>query len=212
MTDKEYLRSLRKPTEKDPLRVLFSACLIGALCGVDGTSNSEYPHIKDLAKYPNVKITSFCPEDHSFGTPRETPDISGGHGGDVLDGKASVITESGKIITEGMIKGAEKMLQMAQENNIELAIMMDISAACGSQVIYKGHRLLPNHEYQIGMGVCAELLHRNGFKIISQRDYRSLDMLISKLDPNHIPNPKAIDHDETDWYKEYFGKNYKLND
>ena len=83
--------------------------------------------------------------------------------------------------------------------------MMDVSAACGSQVIYKGHRLSENPQYQIGMGVCAALLQRNGFKIVSQRDYRSLDILFSKIDADHIPNKSFLDHDETDWYKEYFG-------
>jgi len=206
MTDKEYLKSLRNPTDKDPLRVLLSSCLIGTLCGADGSSYGEYPHIRDLATYPNVQITAFCPENFSFGTPREIPDISGGNGADVLDGNAIVITETGKNITEGMIKAAEKMLEVAQLNRIEIAVMMDVSAACGSQVIYKGHRLSEKPKYQIGMGVCAELLNRNGFKIISQRDFKSLDLLISKIDSNHTPNNIAIDHDETKWYKEYFSK------
>ena len=123
-----------------------------------------------------------------------------------MDGKASVITETGKDITEGMLSAAKKMLQIAQENEIELAIMMDVSATCGSQVIYKGHRLNQNPQYQIGMGVCAELLTRNGFKIISQRDYKSLDILLTKIDSDHLPDKTAIDHDETDWYREYFNK------
>ena len=204
MTDKKYLRSLRTPTKNDPLRILVSACLMGVLCGADGSSYGQYPHIRALANYPNVRITSFCPEDYSFGTPREIPDIQGGNGADVLDGKAMVITETGKDFTEGMVKAAQKILEVAQLNKIELAIMMDVSAACGSQVIYKGHRLSENPEYQIGMGVCAEMLKRNGFKIISQRDYRSLDILLSKIDGSHISNPTALDHNETEWYKEYF--------
>lgn len=204
MTDKEYLHSLRVPTNSDPLRVLVSACLVGTLCGADGSSYGDYPHIKTLAKHNNVQITSFCPENFAFGTPREIPDISGGNGADVLDGKARVITETGKDITKGMLDAAQKMLQIAQDRNIELAIMMDVSAACGSQVIYKGHRLSQNPQYQIGMGVCAQLLARNGFKIISQRDFKSLDILWSKIDPSHISDNTTIDHDETEWYRDYF--------
>ena len=162
--------------------------------------------VKTLANNSNVQITSFCPENYSFGTPREIPDISGGNGADVLDGKASVITETGNDITKGMLNAARKMLQIARESKIELAIMMDVSAACGSQVIYKGHRLSQNPQYQIGMGVCAEMLTRNEFKIISQRDFKSLDILLTKIDPKHIPDNAAIDHDETDWYKQYFTK------
>lgn len=206
MTDKNYLRSLRTPSENEPLRILVSSCLIGTLCGADGSSYGDYPHIRSLAKYSNVQITSFCPENFSFGTPREIPDINDGNGADVLDGNAIVITETGKNITEGMIDAAKKMLEIAQLNDIEIAVMMDVSAACGSQVIYKGHRLSPNPQYQIGMGVCAEMLTRNGFKVISQRDFKSLDILLSKVDSNHISDDTAIDHDQTDWYKEYFGK------
>jgi len=39
-----------------------------------------------------------------------------------------------------MIKGSEKMLEIAINEGVELAVMMDISAACGSQVIYSGNR------------------------------------------------------------------------
>ena len=204
MTDKDYLNHLRIPSKDDPLRILTSACLVGVLCGVDGTSNGHYPNVVDIARYENVKMIPFCPEDFAFGTPREIPDLEGGNGSDVLDGKAKVIDESGRDVTSKMIEGAQKMLQVAQENKVELAIMMDISAACGSQVIYKGHRLSPEPAYQIGMGVCAELLHRHGVKIISQRDFASIEILLSKLDPEHQINEAAIDHDQTEWYQTYF--------
>lgn len=204
MTDKTYLNNLRCPTPEHPLRILFSACLLGTLCGANGSSYGTYPHIIKLAEYTNVNITSFCPEDFVLGTPREIPDIEGGTGASVLDGNAIVITESGKDVTQAMLKAAHKMLQVAIDNKIELAIMMDVSAACGSQVIYQGHRLSESPAYQIGMGVCAELLHRNGFKIISQRDFAALEILLSKINPQHSIDPNAIDHDQTAWYKEYF--------
>ncbi|MEO1418204.1 MAG: 2-thiouracil desulfurase family protein [Bacteroidota bacterium] len=206
MVDRSYIQSLRIPTSQDPLRILVSACLIGIRCGADGSSYGAYPHIKALMDDPHVQLTAFCPEHFSFGTPREIPDIQGGNGGDVLDGKATVVTETGKDVTEGMIRAAQQMLQIAQEQKIELAIMMDVSAACGSQVIYKGHRLSPDPIYQIGLGVCAELLKRHGYKIMSQRDFRSFDLLLGKIKPSHISDLTAIDHDETQWYKEYFGK------
>lgn len=34
------------------------------------------------------------------------------------------------------------MLQEAKEFDVELAVMMDVSAACGNQVIYFGNRLV----------------------------------------------------------------------
>ncbi len=206
MTDKEYLNNLRIPTKNEPLRILFSSCLLGSLCGVDGSSSGSYPHIKAFLEYPNVQVFSFCPEDAVLGTPRETPDCEGGDGADVLNGKARVITESGKDVTAQMIKGAEKMLQVAKNGEIELAIMMDASGACGSQVIYKGHRMLPNPKYQAGMGVAAALLSRNNVKLISQRDYKSLEIILSKIDTDHQIDETALDHDQIDWYKQYFKK------
>ena len=96
------------------------------------------------------------------------------------------------------------MLQIAIEEKIEIAVMMDVSAACGSQVIYSGNRFAPNKKYQIGAGVCAALLMKEGFKVVSQRDYASLEILYSKLDPAHMIDTSKIDHHQIAWYKEYF--------
>jgi uncharacterized protein YbbK (DUF523 family) len=211
MTDKEYLNNLRIPTKDNPLRILSSACLLGERCGVDGTSNGEYPSVLKLMQYQNVQLIPFCPEDYVFGTPRETPDCDGGTGDDVLDGRARVITQTGKDITSEMIRASLKMLHIAQDNNVELAVLMDVSGACGSQVIYKGSRFAEMPAYQIGMGVCAAQLNRNGIKIVSQRDYASLEILYSKIDPLHIIQNNAKDHDQTEWYVNYFEKGNKQN-
>ena len=206
MTNKNHLHSLRTPTKKNPLRVLSSACLLGQLCGVDGTSNGVYQSALQLMKYDTIQLIPFCPEDFVLGTPRETPDCSGGNGHDVLDGTAKVVTQSGKDITDKMIQASLKMLEIAQKNDVELAFLMDVSGACGSQVIYNGSRFSENPQYQIGMGICAAQLDRNGIKIISQRDFASLEILYTKLNPDHRVNEAAIDHHETKWYIDYFGK------
>lgn len=206
MTDQDYLKHLRIPTAENPLRILVSACLTGVLCGVNGDNYGEYPSVLKLLKYSNVKIIPFCPEDYSFGTPREMCDIYGGDGDDVLNGKAKVLTETGIDWSEGMIKAANKMLEVAENNKIELAVMMDISAACGSQVIYDGNRYAENKLYQIGKGVCTARLTKAGFNVISQRDFAALEILYSKIDKNHHIDEQAIDHNEGEWYKEYFNK------
>ncbi len=204
MTDKQYLKSLRIPTQADPLRIMMSACLSGIKCGYDGSAYGEYPGALKILEYNSVRLIKFCPEEYSFGTPREMCDIHGGTGMDVLEGRAKVLTESGIDWTEGMIKASEKMLEIALIQKVELAILMDISAACGSQVIYEGNRFAENKVYQIGAGVCGAQLIRNGIKVISQRDFASLEILYSKLDPNHSINEAALDHHENSWYKEYF--------
>ena len=204
MPDKNYLKNLRVPTKENPLRILVSACMIGIKCGIDGTAYGEYPSVLKLMNYDTVKLISFCPEDFSFGTPRAMCDIHGGTGLDVLEGKAKVLTSDGIDWTEGMVKASEKMLEVARTNDIELAIMMDVSAACGNHVIYDGNRYAENKKYQIGMGVCGAQLHRAGYKIISWREYESLEILYSKIDSSHVINPEAKDFDEHEWYIGYF--------
>lgn len=204
MTDKEYLKQLRIPTKDNPLRILMSACLTGLLCGYDGSSYGEYPSVLKLLKYETVKSVRFCPEEFSFGTPREMCDIHGGNGLDVLNGNAKVLTESGTDWTKDMIRASEKMLEISMKEKIEIAVLMDTSAACGSQVIYDGNRFSENKKYQIGMGVCAAQLVRNGIKVISQRDYASLEILYSKVDTRHQIDKTKLDHHEIEWYKEYF--------
>lgn len=206
MTDREYLNNLRIPSKDNPLRILMSACLTGITCGYDGSANGEYPSALKFLNYDTVKITTFCPEEYSFGSPREMCDIYGGTGMDVLNGKAKVLTETGIDWSDGMVKASEKMLELAKKENIEIAIMMDISAACGSQVIYDGNRFDENKIYQIGSGVSAAQLMRNGFKVISQRDFASLEILYSKIDNQHTFDSSKVDHHETEWYKGYFNK------
>lgn len=69
------IQNLRIPTKENPLRILISACLIGKLCGYDATANGEYPSALKFLTFENVKLIPFCPEEYSFGTPREMCDI-----------------------------------------------------------------------------------------------------------------------------------------
>lgn len=202
--DPAALTDLRTPTPTEPLRVLLSGCLMGLPCGVDGSDNGMGGVLTDLVTLPTVKAFSFCPEDHGLGTPRTLPDIHGGDGADVLDGTARVLDEHGTDLTEGMIRGAQAMLSFAQANQIELAILTDMSAACGSQVISDGCRLEADRKYQIGVGVSTALLLRNGFPVVSQRDFRTLGKIRRLLDPEFIPDPEAPDHHEKEWYRTYF--------
>jgi len=201
---KEEIQKFPTCTVENPLRILVSACLAGTLCGVDGSSNGDAYWIKKLIALPNAKTTLFCPEEFSFGTPRNLPDIHGGDGFDVLDGKAKVLTDKGENWSEGMIAAAHEMLKLAQANRIDIAILMDMSAACGSQVISNGCRLNSERKYRKGPGVAAALLLRHGFKVVSQRDYRTLEYLHNKLDPLHPIDESVIDHHENAWYQSYF--------
>jgi uncharacterized protein YbbK (DUF523 family) len=191
-------------TTKTPLKVLVSACITGVACGSDASSyGAPYPNTARLLALPNVAAVLFCPEDFALGTPRDIPDIQGGDGFDVLDGRATVVTAAGRDCTREILDAAEAMLALAQREQVEIALLMDISAACGSQVIYLGAR--SHGVYQRGQGVCAALLTRHGIPVVSQRDFRTLDLISHKLDPTIHVRPDSVDHHETEWYRTHFG-------
>lgn len=198
------LTNMRPVTPENPLRLLFSACLSGRACIYDGSDLGEDDFFAGLLKLPTVSAAFFCPEDALFGTPRALCDIHGGNGFDVLDGKASVLTHEGVDWTEPMRTAARRMLAVAQAHRAEAAILLDISAACGVQVISLGARGVPERAYQKGPGVCAAQLIRHGIPVLSQRDDRSLQLLRSHLEPGFMPDPEALDHHEREWYRGYF--------
>jgi uncharacterized protein YbbK (DUF523 family) len=189
---------------EQPLRILASGCLAGEHCGYDGTSYGEHATVAKLFGQPNVQVFNFCPEDFSFGTPRALCNLHGGDGFDVLDGHAQVQTEDGENWTDGMTEAAKHMLELATAKRVHVAVLMDISGACGSQVIYDGPRHLK--VYRRGPGVCAALLIRGGIPVVSQRDLRTLALIFCKLGHEELGPPVGSrDHHESEWYREYFG-------
>lgn len=193
-----------RPTAEKPLVVMMSACLGGIHCGVDGSTNGDHADLRSWLIRPEVRIVKFCPEDFSFGTPRMTPDSHGGNGFDVLDGKARSLAEDGTDWTEGMVKAAYAMRDLALKEHVELAILMDISGACGSTVTYSGSRFAENKRYQKGPGVAAAALMRGGIPVISQRDDRSLRLLRELLEGTSSVISDERDHWEKEWYQAYF--------
>jgi uncharacterized protein YbbK (DUF523 family) len=189
-------------TPENPLCVLVSGCIAGRPCGADGSTYGEHPTPASLLALPNVRAIAFCPEDFAFGTPRATPDIHGGDGFDVLEGRARVLTDDGEDWTDGMVRAAGAMLELARQHEVRLALLMDISAACGSQVIYDGRRRLKM--YRAGAGVAAAVLIRGGLSVVSQRDFKTLRMLFARLGRPDLAPPETIDHHETAWYRDYF--------
>src|SRR5262245_54809272 len=147
----EAVDALRRPSTADPLRVLVSGCLAAWPCGVDGSDNGVGAVLERLFQLPTMRVVAFCPEQYGIGTPRTTPDIHGGDGFDVLARTAKVLDEHGIDLTEKMIAGARAMLERALAERIELAILTDMSAACGSQVISDGCRLVPSRRYRKGV-------------------------------------------------------------
>ena len=202
----ELLSKLRRATSEDPLRVLVSGCMAGWPCGVSGTPHDTTATATRVLSHPRVRVIPFCPEAHALGVPRTTPDIHGGDGIDVLRGRARVLDEDGNDLTRAMLSGAEAMREVARDHDVELALLMDMSAACGSQVISDGCRFDEARRYRIGVGVAAAILLEDGVLVVSQRDHATLERLIHHLDPSHVVDEAALDHHQIPWYRAYFAR------
>ena len=202
------LDGLREPTAGDPWRVLVSGCLAGWRCGVDGTDYGLPVTLESLMVLPTFRALAFCPEQHALGTPRTMPDIHGGDGVDVVLGRAKVFDENGVDLTAKMLEGAHAMVVFAQKAGAELAILTDMSAACGSQVISDGCRLVGERRYQKGVGVATALLLDAGIPVVSQRDFHTLSLLRKRLDPGFEPPAEARDHHDHPWTLEHLPKRH----
>lgn len=198
------LHFLRRPSEAQPWRVLVSACLLGRPVGVNGTDYGLGKVLADFFAHRLIHAVGFCPEAYALGIPRFTPDIHGGDGVAVLQGRAYVRDEHGTDITREMLDGAQAMVALAREERVDLAILTDVSGACGTQVIYDGSRFAEPKKYQRGTGVAAAALLSAGVHVVSQRDDRTLGRLWAILDPNAPPTGDGLDHHEREWYRSYF--------
>lgn len=194
---------LREPTAQNPWRVLVSGCLAGWRCGVEGGDYGFGALFAELFALPTLCALPFCPEQYGLGTPRTMPDIHGGDGFDVISGRAKVFDEHGRDLTEQMLAGARAMLAFAEQGRAELAILTDMSAACGSQVISDGCRMIAERRWQRGVGVATALLLEAGIPVVAQRDYETLGLLRSRLQPGHRVPADARDHHEHPWVLEH---------
>lgn len=195
----DVLAALRAPTADDPWRVLVSGCLAAWPCGVEGHDYGLGEVLRDLLALPTVRALPFCPEQHALGTPRTMPDLHGGDGVDALAGRARVLDERGADLTDAMIAGARAMVAFAREARAEIAILTDASAACGSQVISDGCRLVPVRRHRKGVGVATAAILEAGIPVVSQRDHRTIAAIRARLDPGFRPPGGLLDHHDHPW-------------
>ncbi|MGI6779006.1 MAG: DUF523 domain-containing protein [Acetivibrionales bacterium] len=141
--------------------VLVSACLAGLNCKYNGGNNLNTEICNMVARGEAIPV---CPEQlGGCPTPRPAAEIYGGTGAGVLEGKCRVITKEGVDVTQQFIKGAYEVLNIARLAGIKKAVFQPNSPSCGCGKIYDGSfsgRLID------GNGTTAELLSRNGVKVV----------------------------------------------
>lgn len=201
----EAVARLRPPSRQEPWRVLVSGCIFGWGCGVDGTDYGMGASAAELLALPTIRAVPSCPEEHGIGTPRTMPDLHGGDGFAVLQGRARVLDEHGVDHTAAMLRGARAMLQRALRERVDWALLTDASGACGTQVISLGCRFDQPRRHQQGVGVAAAVLIHGGIPVVSQRDFATLGRLRQRAEPGWEPDPQARDHHQHPWTLGYFG-------
>ena len=148
--------------------IVISACLCGVDCKYSGGNNLNEEMVK---LFKEGKAVLVCPEQMGgLTTPRAPHEIQNGTGGNVLDGKARILSSEGEDSTEKFIKGAYEALKVAKECNAKIAILKAKSPSCGYGKIYDG----PFTGTKIdGNGITAELFKRNGIKVYTEDNWVS---------------------------------------
>ena len=137
------------------MKIAVSACLLGENCKYNGGNNFS-EKVSEYVK--GHEVIPVCPE--VFGglpTPREPSEI--------VDG--IVRHKDGSSVDEEFRKGAEAAFKIIKEKEVELVILQSRSPSCGVNTIYDGSfsgKIIKGH------GIFAEILLRNGIKVIDVAD------------------------------------------
>lgn len=148
-----------------PEKIIVSGCLAGMPCSHDGRDRLA-ENVGRLVK--EGEALPICPEQlGGMGTPRETAEIIGGDGGDVLDGKARVISRSGTDLTAAFLEGAQRALEIARRSGCLKAVLKARSPSCGAGEIYDGSF---SSCLKPGCGVTAALFMREGIEVTTDEN------------------------------------------
>lgn len=138
-----------------PVRILVSACLMGASCRYDGADNGR-EEVQALGQ--RAVLVPFCPEIYGgLMTPRMPSEIRNGGG----------FAKDGRDVTHQYMRGAAEALKMAQLLGCSAAVLKERSPSCGSHQIYDGTFTGTRID---GMGVTARLLAEHGLRIFSEEE------------------------------------------
>ncbi len=144
-------------------RVVVSACLLGRRCRYDG-GEKAHPATQAWAKARRAaghEVVAVCPEElGDLGTPRPSADLRGGPGKAVLEGRAQVVDDQGRDVTEAFLQGARIAAQ--QVEGAQHAVLKARSPSCGcGETRVEG-------ALRAGDGVFAALLRTHGVEIVTE--------------------------------------------
>jgi len=135
-------------------KILCSACLLGINCKYDGGDNAN-KKVLTLAK--KEILIPVCPEQlGGLSTSRPRSCRKG----------SVVVNEYGKDVTKAFIRGAQETLKIARLFGAKEAVLKQKSPSCGCGKIYADLA----GKIITGDGVTAELLKKNGIKVVSEEE------------------------------------------
>ena len=141
--------------------MLISACLVGINCKYNGKNNYNEKAL-DLVK-KGIAI-SICPEQlGGLTTPRNPSEIR------IIDNKVHVIDNKNNDVTKEFEKGANEVLKLAKDLNVDKVILKSKSPSCGIGKIYDG--TFSNNLID-GNGILANLLIDNNIEVVDIEDIK----------------------------------------
>lgn len=139
------------------MKILVSACLLGENCKYNGGNNYSAVLAAFLEGHDVIPV---CPEVlGGLPVPRYPCEIVNG----------VVLRQDGVSCDREYHLGAEKALEIAKKEQVDLAVLQSRSPSCGVRQIYDGSF---SKKLIDGQGVFAEMLIREGFPV---KDIEELD-------------------------------------
>ena len=130
--------------------VLVSACLFGLNSRYDANNRLNEELLEQLKGRCIVPV---CPEQlGGLPTPRPPAYLGGASGEQILEGRARIINEAGRDVTQEFIRGAYETLLIAEKLGVKEAYLKAKSPSCGMGAFH---------------GVTAALLLKNGIEVHS---------------------------------------------
>jgi uncharacterized protein YbbK (DUF523 family) len=175
--------SIRSHIKSEEMMILVSACLLGSKVRYDGSDKaSDNDALAELIA--RGQVIAVCPEvAGGLGVPRLPAEIQHGDGAAVLGNQAQVFDSAGKDVTDAFVSGAQQALQLAQANNIKVAILKARSPSCGNKQIYDGTF---SKALRDGQGVTAALLEQHGIKVFNEAQINEAVAYAASLTPNEV--------------------------
>jgi len=139
--------------------VLVSACLLGLSTRYDGGCKTE----TRLVEYAKTHcVVPICPEQlGGLPTPRPKSSFVGGDGSAVLKGRAKVLSETGREVTENFLRGAKQAAALAKLVGARFAVLKEQSPSCGVMQVHVGGKIVD------GCGVTTAVLKASGFEVFA---------------------------------------------